>query len=99
MRRLRRILPLAFFILAVSAMPLMAGSKGDHGDDKKYGYHDEDKKDDDHHKKYGYHDEDKKDDHYYKKYGVPEIDPSLAPTALALLSGGVLLLKSKSARK
>ena len=74
MRRLRRILPMAFFILAVSAMPLMAGSKGDHGDDQKYGYQDKDK-------------------------NVPEIDPSLAPTALALLSGGVLLLKSKSARK
>jgi hypothetical protein len=74
---------MAFFILAVSAMPLMAGSKGDHGGDKKDGYHDKDKKDDD----------------YHKKYSVPEIDPSLAPTALALLSGGMLLLKSKSARK
>jgi hypothetical protein len=90
MRRLRRILPMAFFILAVSAMPLMAGSKGDHGDDKKDG---------DHHEDYGYHDKDKKDDDHHKNYGVPEIDPRLAPTALALLSGGVLLLKSKSARK
>jgi hypothetical protein len=31
--------------------------------------------------------------------GVPEIDPSLAPTAIALLSGGVLILKSKYNRK
>ena len=31
--------------------------------------------------------------------GVPEIDASLAPTALALLSGGVLILKSKFKRK
>ena len=32
-------------------------------------------------------------------HGVPEIDPSLAPSALALLAGGVLILKSKAARK
>jgi hypothetical protein len=31
--------------------------------------------------------------------GVPEIDPSLAPSALALLAGGLLILKSKPARK
>jgi|BarGraNGADG00212_1021973.scaffolds.fasta_scaffold280858_1 hypothetical protein len=31
--------------------------------------------------------------------GVPEIDPSLAPSALALLSGGLLILKSKSGKK
>jgi len=27
--------------------------------------------------------------------GVPEIDPSLAPSAIALLSGGVLILRSR----
>ena len=32
-------------------------------------------------------------------HGVPEIDPSLAPSALALLSGGLLILKSKSGKK
>ena len=31
--------------------------------------------------------------------GVPEIDPSLAPSALALLSGGLLILRSKIKRK
>ena len=31
--------------------------------------------------------------------GVPEIDPSLAPSALALISGGLLILKSKSGKK
>jgi len=30
---------------------------------------------------------------------VPEIDPSLAPSAIALLAGGLLVLKSKSARR
>ena len=30
---------------------------------------------------------------------VPEIDPSLAPSAMALLAGGLLVLKSKSARR
>ena len=30
---------------------------------------------------------------------VPEIDPSLAPAAIAILSGGVLILKSKFKRK
>jgi hypothetical protein len=76
MSKFRRILPMAFFILAVSAMPLLAKSDGDDGRDKSHG-----------------------DDGRDKRYGVPEIDPSLAPTALALLSGGVLILKSKSARK
>ena len=32
-------------------------------------------------------------------HGVPEIDPSLAPGAIALLAGGLLILRSKSARK
>jgi hypothetical protein len=31
--------------------------------------------------------------------GVPEMDPSLAPSAVALLSGGLLILKSKSGKK
>jgi hypothetical protein len=31
--------------------------------------------------------------------GVPEIDASIAPAALAILSGGVLILKSKLKRK
>ena len=31
--------------------------------------------------------------------GVPEIDPSLAPSAVALLTGGLLILKSKFGRK
>lgn len=31
--------------------------------------------------------------------GVPEIDPSFAPAALAILSGGVLILKSRFKRK
>lgn len=30
---------------------------------------------------------------------VPEIDPSLAPSAIALLTGGLLILKSKFGRK
>jgi hypothetical protein len=30
---------------------------------------------------------------------VPEIDPSLAPSAIALLTCGVLILKGKSGRK
>ena len=30
---------------------------------------------------------------------VPEIDPSLAPSAVALLTGGLLILKSKYGRK
>jgi uncharacterized membrane protein len=30
---------------------------------------------------------------------VPEIDPSLAPCAIALLTGGLLILKSKFGRK
>ena len=30
---------------------------------------------------------------------VPEIDPSLAPSAIALLSGGLLILRSRSKRK
>jgi hypothetical protein len=30
---------------------------------------------------------------------VPEIDPSLAPSAIAFLSGGLLILKSKSGKK
>jgi len=30
---------------------------------------------------------------------VPEIDPSFAPAALAILSGGVLIIKSKLKRK
>ena len=32
-------------------------------------------------------------------HGVPEIDPGRAPSALALLSGGMLILKSKSGKK
>jgi len=31
--------------------------------------------------------------------GVPEIDPSLASSAIALLTGGLLILKSKFGRK
>ena len=31
--------------------------------------------------------------------GAPEIDPSLAPSAVALLTGGLLILKSKFGRK
>lgn len=31
--------------------------------------------------------------------GTPEIDPSLAPSAIALLTGGLLILKSKYGRK
>ncbi len=31
--------------------------------------------------------------------GVPEIDPSMAPSAIALLTFGVLILKGKSGRK
>ena len=31
--------------------------------------------------------------------GVPEIDASLAPTAIGLLAGGVLILRSKTGRK
>jgi len=31
--------------------------------------------------------------------GVPEIDPSLAPSAIALLSGGLLILKGKGGKK
>jgi hypothetical protein len=30
---------------------------------------------------------------------VPEIDPSLAPSAIALLSGGLIILKSRSGKK
>lgn len=30
---------------------------------------------------------------------VPEIDPSLAPGAIALLAGGLLILRSKSGKK
>jgi len=30
---------------------------------------------------------------------VPEIDPSLAPSAIAIISGGLLILKSKIKRK
>jgi hypothetical protein len=52
-----RIFLLVFFILAISAPPLLACA------------------------------------------AVPEIDPSLAPSAIALLSGGLLILKSKSRKK
>ena len=31
--------------------------------------------------------------------GVPEIDPGVAPSAIALLSGGILILKSKLGKK
>jgi hypothetical protein len=31
--------------------------------------------------------------------GAPEIDPSMAPSAIALLTGGLLILKSKIRRK
>ena len=30
---------------------------------------------------------------------APEIDPSLAPSAIAIISGGLLILKSKIKRK
>jgi hypothetical protein len=56
MGRFMRIFLLVFFILAISAPPLLACA-------------------------------------------VPEIDPSLAPSAIALLSGGVLILKSKGGKK
>ena len=32
-------------------------------------------------------------------HGVPEIDPSLAPSAIALLAGGLLIVRSKSGKK
>jgi hypothetical protein len=81
MSKFRRILPMAFFILAMSAMPLLADNGRDKRDDGR------DKRDDG---------RDKRDDGRDKRDGVPEIDLSLASTALALLSGGVLILKSKS---
>jgi hypothetical protein len=31
--------------------------------------------------------------------GAPEIDPSLAPSAIALLSGGLLILRSRFGKK
>jgi len=34
-----------------------------------------------------------------RRGAVPEIDPSLAPSAIALLTGGLLILKSKSGKK
>jgi hypothetical protein len=58
MGRFMRIFLLVFFILAISAPPLLA-SVGN----------------------------------------VPEIDPSLAPSAIALLSGGLLIFKSKGGKK
>ena len=30
---------------------------------------------------------------------VPEIDPSMAPSVIALITGGLLILKSKSGKK
>jgi hypothetical protein len=73
MGRLLRILLLAFFIMAVSAGPLLAkpGNGNGWGGGNGGG----------------------------RNHGVPEIDPSLAPSALALLAGGVLILKSKYNRK
>jgi hypothetical protein len=57
MGRFMRIFLLVFFILAVSASPILAAT------------------------------------------AVPEIDPSLAPSVIALLSGGLLILKSKTGKK
>ena len=75
MGRFMRIFLLAFFVLTVSATPLLAmggwfdggGGKGGSGGGS--------------------------------AGGAPEIDPSLAPIAITLLSGGLLILKSKSGKK
>jgi hypothetical protein len=37
--------------------------------------------------------------HLWAFQSIPEIDPSLAPSAIALLSGGLLILKRKSGKK
>jgi hypothetical protein len=37
--------------------------------------------------------------HLWASVAIPEIDPSLAPSAIALLSGGLLILKRKSRKK
>jgi hypothetical protein len=79
MGRIIRIFLLFFFILIVSATPLLAmggwngngGNSDNSGNSGKGGSAD----------------------------GVPEIDPSLAPSAIALLSGGLLILKSKSDKR
>jgi len=76
MGRLMRIFLLGFFVLVVSATPLLAKGGG-HGGGWGPGGH--------------------------RGGGgggcVPEIDPSLAPSAIALLSGGLLIIKSKTGKK
>ena len=78
MGRFMRIFLLAFFVLTVSATPLLAmggwfdgsgGNSGNGGSGKS------------------------------SSGGTPEIDPSLAPIAIALLSGGLLILKGKSGKR
>jgi hypothetical protein len=74
MGRLMRIFLLGFFVLVVSATPLLAKGGGGNGGGN----------------------------HRGGGGGgncVPEIDPSLAPSAIALLSGGLLIIKSKTGKK
>jgi hypothetical protein len=74
MGRFIRAMIVAFFILAVGAVPALAkpgngnGWGGGIGGGRGHG-------------------------------GAPEIDPSLAPTAIALLASGVVILKSRYGRK
>jgi hypothetical protein len=68
-----RIFLLAFFMLIVSAGPLLAMG--------------------------GWHKNRGGGNHGGGGGSVPEIDPSLAPSAIAFVTGGLLILRSKAGRK